>query len=192
MTSGASSGSTVATAASSTKYLLENLSRLLAVDRTKEIAEAVDILTSAKKLFVYGVGRSGLAARAFAMRMVQLGIDCYFIGETITPVVSDGDAVLIVSNTGSTMSAIQVANIARRVGAKVISVTGVRSSKLAHASNVVLFLQANGDGTQARLAPLGTLFEDATVLLLDGVVAQVMERLGQTEADMRGRHAIMV
>jgi len=36
------------------------------------------------------------------------------------------------------------------------------------------------------------LFEDATVLLLDGVVAQIMERLGQTEADMRGRHAIMV
>ena len=26
----------------------------------------------------------------------------------------------------------------------------------------------------------------------DRLVAQVMERLGQTEADMRGRHAIMV
>ena len=106
----------VGTAAASAAYLLENLTKILAVDRSKEIVESVTILTSAKKLFVYGVGRSGLAARAFAMRMVQLGIDCYFIGETITPVVSDGDAVLIVSNTGSTMSAIQVANIARRVG----------------------------------------------------------------------------
>ncbi|TLZ74008.1 MAG: SIS domain-containing protein, partial [Methanobacteriota archaeon] len=173
-------------------YLLENLARILAVERSKEIGESVDILTSAKKLFVYGVGRSGLAARAFAMRMVQLGIDCYFIGETITPVVSDGDAVLIVSNTGSTMSAIQVANIARRVGAKVISVTGHRTSKLGHASNVVLLIHADEAIAQARLAPLGTLFEDATVLLLDGLVAQVMERLGQTEADMRGRHAIMV
>jgi len=180
------------TAAASAAYLIENLTKILAVDRSKEILEAVAILTSAKKLFVYGVGRSGLAARAFAMRMVQLGIDCYFIGETITPVVSDGDAVLIVSNTGSTMSAIQVANIARRVGAKVISVTGHSSSKLAHASNVVLLIQANGDPIQSRLAPLSTLFEDATVVLLDGVVAQVMETLGQTEADMRGRHAIMV
>jgi len=180
------------TAAASTAFLIENLAKILAVDRSREIAEAVGILTSAKKLFVYGVGRSGLAARAFAMRMVQLGIDCYFIGETITPVVSDGDAVLIVSNTGSTMSAIQVANIARRVGAKVISVTGHPTSKLAHASNVVLLIQSNGSSPQSRLAPLSTLFEDATVLLLDGVVAQVMERLGQTEADMRGRHAIMV
>src|SRR5439155_1240266 len=108
------------TAVASTAYLLDHLAKILSIDRSKEIAEAVAILTSAKKLFVYGVGRSGLAARAFAMRMVQLGIDCYFIGETITPVVGDGDAVLIVSNTGSTMSAIQVANIARRVVAVVV------------------------------------------------------------------------
>jgi 6-phospho-3-hexuloisomerase len=181
-----------AIASESTSYLLDALRRMLVEDRSKEVGETVEIVTKAKKLFVYGVGRSGLAARAFAMRMVQLGIDCYFIGETITPVVSPGDAVLIVSNTGSTMSALQVANIARRVGAKVVSVTGGRTSKLAHASNVVLCVQEDHDAQRARLAPLGTLFEDATLLLLDGVVAQVMERLGQTEADMRGRHAIMV
>jgi len=184
--------SPVGTAAASAAYLLENLTKILAVDRSKEIVESVTILTSAKKLFVYGVGRSGLAARAFAMRMVQLGIDCYFIGETITPVVGEGDAVLIVSNTGSTMSAIQVVNIARRVGAKVVSVTGSRGSKLSHASNVVLLIQTNGDPARPRLAPLGTLFEDAALILLDGVVAQVMGRLGQTETDMRNRHAIMV
>jgi 6-phospho-3-hexuloisomerase len=71
-------------------------------------------------------------------------------------------------------------------------VTGHPTSKLAHASNVVLLIQTNGGSTQAKLAPLSTLFEDAAVVLLDGVVAQVMGKLGQTEADMRGRHAIMV
>ncbi len=179
-------------AADAYAFLVDNLARMLGNDRSLEINETVDMVVSAKNVFVYGVGRSGLAARAFAMRLVQLGIDCYFIGETITPVVREGDAVLIVSNTGATMSAIQVANIARRVGAKVVSVTGVRGSKLSHASNVVLLLQSNAGGEQSRLAPLGTLFEDACLILLDGIVAQVMERLKQTEADMRGRHAIMV
>jgi 6-phospho-3-hexuloisomerase len=179
-------------AAEAYAYLVENLAHVLGADRAAEIDETVEFVVSAKHVFVYGVGRSGLAARAFAMRLVQLGIDCYFIGETITPVVRDGDAVLIVSNTGATMSAIQVANIARRVGARVISVTGVRGSKLSHASNVVLLLQFNGGPEQPRLAPLGTLFEDACLILLDGIVAQVMERLKQTEADMRARHAIMV
>src|SRR5207245_11341926 len=139
-------------AVASTAYLLDHLAKILSVDRSKEIAEAVGILTPAKKLFVYGVGRSGLAARAFAMRMVQLGIDCYFIGETITPVVCDGDAVLIVSTTGSTLSANQVANIARRVAAKVVSVTGQRTSKLGHASNVVLLIHADEATAQARPA----------------------------------------
>ncbi len=184
--------STNAATADAYAYLLENLGQILKVDRSREIAETVQTVVSAKHVFVYGVGRSGLAARAFAMRLVQLGIDCYFIGETITPVVREGDAVLIVSNTGATTSANQVANIARRVGATVISVTGIRGSKLAHASNIVLLLQTNGGPQQARLAPLGTLFEDACLILLDGIVAQVMERLEQTEADMRARHAIMV
>jgi 6-phospho-3-hexuloisomerase len=183
---------TESAAADACAFLLEHLGKVLGVDRSREIAETVEIVAAAKHVFVYGVGRSGLAARAFAMRLVQLGIDCYFIGETITPVVHDGDAVLIVSNTGETMSAIQVANIARRVGAKVVSVTGVRGSKLSHASNIVLLLQANGGLEQSRLAPLGTLFEDTCFILLDGIVAQVMRRLGQTEADMRARHAIMV
>ncbi len=173
-------------------FLLENLRHVLSADRSREIAETVDTVVSAKHVFVYGVGRSGLAARAFAMRLVQLGIDCYFIGETITPVVHEGDAVLVVSNTGATMSANQVANIARRVGAKVISVNGIRGSKLSHASNTVLLIQTNGGPEQSRLAPLGTMFEDACLILLDGIVAQVMERLQQTEADMRARHAIMV
>ncbi|OGS48493.1 MAG: hypothetical protein A3K68_07940 [Euryarchaeota archaeon RBG_16_68_13] len=176
----------------SSRYILESLSHILSQDRMSDLQQASEILVTGRKLFVYGVGRSGLAARAFAMRLVQLGLECFFIGETITPFVGDGDAVLIVSNTGSTMSAIQVANIARRVGAKVISVTGHPTSKLAHASNVVLLIQTEPDPERPRLAPLGTLFEVACLILLDGLVAQIMERIGQTEADMRGRHAIMV
>jgi len=126
------------------------------------------------------------------MRLVQLGIECFFIGETITPIVESGDCVLIVSNTGATMSAIQTANIARRVGASVVSLTGSRTSKLAHASNVVVQIRENGRPEAAKHAPLGTLFEDAALVLLDGMVALVMERLGETEQTMRARHAIMV
>src|SRR2546422_5632989 len=55
-------------------------------------------------LFPYTTLFRSLAARAFAMRMVQLGIDCYFIGETITPVVSDGDAVRSEEHTSELQS----------------------------------------------------------------------------------------
>jgi len=175
-----------------TSFILDAVANILSEDRSAEIHESLDLLVKAPKIFVYGVGRSGLVARAFAMRLVQLGLKCFFIGETITPIVEAGDCVLIVSNTGATMSAVSTANIARRVGASVVGVTGNRTSKLAHASNVVIQVRENNRPESAKYAPLSTLFEIATLVLLDGVVAQVMETLGENEQTMRARHAIMV
>jgi len=180
------------TAQAASGFVLEKIGKMLSDDRSAEISAAVDHVVKAPKVFVYGVGRSGLVARAIAMRFVQAGLEAYFIGETITPIVEPKDCVLIVSNTGATMSAVQTANIARRVGASVVSVTANRTSKLAHASNVVIAIREEPDSNTGVFAPLGTLFEDAALILLDGLVAEVMERLGETEATMRARHAIMV
>ncbi len=152
----------------------------------------VDHILMAKKIFIYGVGRSGLIAKAFAIRLVQMGLEVFFVGETITPIVEEGNLVLIVSYTGETMSAIQTANIVRRVGAKVITITATPHSKLAGASNLVIHLQPPKDEEKKRLAPLGTIFEDATLIYLDSIVALLMEKLGQSEGSMRKRHAIWV
>ena len=130
--------------------------------------------------------------KAFAMRMVQLGLRVFFIGETITPIVEPSDVAVIVSRTGETMSAIQTANIVRRIGGHVIAVTARDGSKLAKASSLVLTIEEPRDREKGQHAPLGTLFEESTFLLLDVLISLLMEKLGQTEADMRGRHAIMV
>ncbi len=158
----------------------------------EETAKFVDHILAARKIFIYGVGRSGLIAKAFAIRLVQMGLEVFFVGETITPIVEEGNVVLIVSYTGETMSAIQTANIVRRVGAKVITITATPHSKLAGASNLVITMQLPKDDEKKRLAPLGTVFEDATLIYLDSIVAMLMEKLGQSEGSMRKRHAIWV
>ena len=152
----------------------------------------VDTILGSRKIFLYGVGRSGLIAKAFAIRLVQMGLEVFFVGETITPIVEEGNAVIIVSYTGETMSAIQTANIVRRVGAKVVTITANIHSKLASASNLVILLKPPKDDEKKRLAPLGTLFEQATMVFLDSIVAQLMEKLGQSEGSMRKRHPIWV
>ncbi len=152
----------------------------------------VDMIISSPRIFIYGVGRSGLIAKAFAIRLVQMGLEVYFVGETVTPIVEEGHLVIIVSHTGETMSCIQTANIVRRVGARVIAITSDDHSKLATASNLIIRIKPKKDEERKRLAPLGTLFEDATLIYLDGIVAQIMEKLGQSEGSMRRRHAIWV
>jgi len=175
----------------STEYIVKMIARTLE-NEVEGTDEFIDAIIGARKIFIYGVGRSGLIAKAFAIRLVQMGLEVYFVGETVTPIVEEGHLVVIVSHTGETMSAIQTANIVRRVGARVITVTANAHSKLASASNVVILIHPPKDDDRRRLAPLGTLFEDATLIYLDGIVAGLMEKLGQGEGSMRKRHAIWV
>ncbi|MBI5001106.1 MAG: SIS domain-containing protein [Euryarchaeota archaeon] len=152
----------------------------------------VETLLRAKRVFVYGVGRSGLVAQIFSVRLVQLGIDTHFVGDATTPILRADDFVLVVSGTGSTMSAIQTANIAGRVGASVAAITTSKSSKLAHAAGQVITIKVEEDGKRARYAPLGTIFEIGAMVFLDTVITDLMARLGQDESAMKSRHAIWV
>ena len=176
----------------SVNYITDTLAHVLSENKADQINEFIDYILNAKKVFVYGVGRSGHVGKGFAMRLVQLGLKAYFIGETVTPIVESGDVALILSNTGETMSAIQTGNIVRRVGAKVIVVTSYKKSKLAHLANIVVCIPIKEEERRTSLAPLGTLFEDSSMIFLDGIVSELMQKLGETEESMRSRHAIMV
>lgn len=174
-------------------YLLENMEKILKnYDGLNEVAETVESLLKADKVFVYGVGRSGMVGRAFAMRLVQLGLRSYFIGESTTPIVTPQDLVVIISKTGETYSALQTANIVRRVGTKLIVITGKRGSKLTHAGNIVHYLTLTTNERKPDIAPLGTLFEITALLLFDCIIAELMDRMGENEDTMRARHAIWV
>jgi 6-phospho-3-hexuloisomerase len=176
----------------SLQYILKEMQDALVRIDPKAVEEAIATLAAAKKIFIYGVGRSGLVGQAFAVRLVQMGFDVHFVGDMTTPFVDETDAVIIVSNTGETMSAVQTANIVRRVGAKVISVTSNPNSKLGHASNIILEVGQAKDEQKKKYAPLGTIFEDAALVLFDSLVPVIMERMDQNEASLRRRHAIWV
>jgi 6-phospho 3-hexuloisomerase len=165
-----------------------------ALERVDAVAvdHAVEILGSARQTFVYGAGRSGIIGRAFAMRLVQTGLRAYVIGESVTPIVSPGDAVFILSGQGESYSSIQTANIVRREGANLIVLTARPTSKLAHTATLLLAVEFPENGDRPRYAPLGTLFESASLRLTDAIIAELMAMRGESEATMRRRHAIIV
>lgn len=156
------------------------------------VVRATELLLRAPAIFLYGAGRSGIIGRAFAMRLVQIGLSAYVIGESVTPIVRRGDAVFILSGRGESYSSIQVANIVRREGAELVVLTGRATSKLAHTATVLLDLSLPETSERAELAPLGTLFESASLRLTDALIAELMHRRNETEESMRRRHAIMV
>jgi 6-phospho 3-hexuloisomerase len=167
-----------------------------------QVEAFVQSLMNAKRVFVLGAGRSGLVARAFAMRLMHLGMDVYVVGETITPAIRDGDVVVAISGSGETDLVVGAASIAKKVGAKIAVVTSFPDSRLGKMADVVVvlpgrtrtetiseYVERELAGEHASLAPLGTLFEISASVFLDGVIAALMNKLNKKEKDLKERHA---
>lgn len=174
------------------RYVGQRVDAALARIDPAILARVIDLLDHAPAIFVYGAGRSGIIGRAFAMRLVQTGLRAYVIGESVTPIVKRGDTVFILSGGGESYSSMQTANIVRREGAELVVVTAHARSKLAHTATALVALEFPDDAERPRFAPLGTLFESASLRLTDALVAESMRTRGETEESMRRRHAIMV
>ena len=171
-------------------------------DVEKGIDMILDSLNDSKKILVVGAGRSGLAAKAFAMRLMHLGFNVYVFGETITPALGDGDLIISISGSGITKIVVTASSAAKDVKARILAITSHADSPLAKLSDHIIIIPgrtkmaAEEDytirqilGEHEPLAPLGTLFEITLNIFLDSVIAELMQRLGKTEQDLKKRHA---
>src|SRR5512136_2920539 len=145
---------------------------------TKEDIKKINhLFFKAKRIFVYGAGRSGLVSKAFAIRLVHLGFQTFVIGETIGAPVKKGDLVFIVSGSGETIPAVMTAEIAKNLGVKLVVITGKKTSRITKFANISIILAADcAEKEQKQFAPLGTLFEASAWILLDGIIAELMRQ----------------
>ncbi|RLF30589.1 MAG: hypothetical protein DRJ99_02085, partial [Thermoplasmata archaeon] len=104
-------------------YMQSKIKDILSEISDEDIDNIKKFFLNADRIFVYGAGRSGLVAKAFAIRLVHLGFQTFVIGETITAPVRKGDLVVIVSGSGETIPSKMTAEIARNIGAKLVSIT---------------------------------------------------------------------
>ncbi len=169
-----------------------------AIHAMTKVIEEVD------NIYIMGVGRSGLVAKAFAMRLMHLGLNVYVVGETITPAISDKDCLISISGSGETSYIISTTGVAKDIGAKLISITSYPDSTLAKRSDVVVQLSGRTkidveknytrrqiSGLHQSLSPMGTIFEISALIFLDSIIAQLMHELGQTEKDLKARHTVL-
>lgn len=172
---------------------------------SRELENFVKALLGRTRIFVMGAGRSGLVARAFAMRLMHLGFTVYVVGETTTPALGPKDTVVAITGSGRTRSIQELGRTAREIGATLALVTSRRDSPLAEIASTTLVVKGPPSenptaadyekrqlkGEYRSLAPMGTLFETAAMVVLDGVIAHLMERKGVTERELRERHAVL-
>ena len=181
---------------------IESASELLDEDI---IHEFLDLLTESKNVFVMGAGRSGLVAKAFAMRLVHLGISAYVVGETISPAIYKEDCILAISGSGETKTIVSAVDIAKKRGSKALALTSYPESSIGKLADCVMlvkgrtkidtddgdYIKRQIDGNYTSLTPLGTAFELTSLIFLDGLIAELMQKMGKTEDDLKYRHTVL-
>lgn len=163
----------------------------LAAGHDEPLAAAI---LEANRIFVAGAGRSGLVLKGFAMRLMHLGFQVHVVGETTTPSITPDDLLLIGSGSGATGTLVVVADEARRVGARVALITIRADSPIGQMAQIALTIPASTPkvasphGPQS-IQPMGSLFEQAMFLILDGLVLRLMTRLNTDSKTMFINHA---
>jgi 6-phospho-3-hexuloisomerase len=165
--------------------VLKDLERILLAVPEGDTRRFVEAIRDAKRVFMYGLGRSGLVARMFGMRLVHLGRDATIVGDTTTPAIRKGDLLIPCSRSGRSPILHHVIRLAHREGARVAAVVGTPE---ALKSDLVIRLPLEVAQAE-KPQPMGSLFEQALLLYLDHVVLLLMSELNKTVEDMERIHS---
>ena len=154
--------------------------------------KAVDLILQCKgKVVVSGMGKSGLICKKIASTLTSTGTPALFLhpAEGIhgdLGVLVKNDIVVAVSNSGETDELSKIIPLVKRMGIKLISVTGNTSSTLARAGDVVLDIGVREEACPLGLAP--TASTTSTLAMGDALAVALLERRGFTKEDFAFVH----
>ncbi|MGN1031111.1 MAG: 6-phospho-3-hexuloisomerase [Butyricicoccaceae bacterium] len=167
---------------------LETSANQLTADSIDEIIRKV---RSHDRIFVYGTGRSGLMLKAFAMRLMQIGLNSYVVGETTTPSVQKGDLLVVASASGETGSVCMTAQSALKQGVDLVVISSNPDSTLGKIQkpDIVIESATKFSNSAASIQPLGSLFEQMLLVVFDTIILKMSQEEQGANEDMARRHA---
>lgn len=172
--------------------ILEENERLATQLDFNQLALLIPYIQQADRIFMVGAGRSGLALRAAAMRLMHFGLTVFVAGETTTPAIRKGDLLIAASGSGTTSTIVKAAEKAAGAGAIVVCISTTADSPLARLSSAITILPAaqkedHGKSISAQYA--GSLFEQALLLITDAVFQTLWDADGTPAEELWKRHA---
>jgi RpiR family carbohydrate utilization transcriptional regulator len=148
------------------------------------LAEAGRRSGQGARIEFYGVGNSGIVAQDAQHKFFRLGVTAHAVSDSHIQVMSatmlkPGDVAVVISNSGRSRDLLDVADIARRRGATVISITA-SGSPLAldsrHSSSHSILLAADHPEDADRYSPMVSRL--LHLMIIDILTTGVALRLG--------------
>jgi arabinose-5-phosphate isomerase len=163
------------------------------VDRINaDFERAVQLLFECRgRVIVTGMGKSGLICRKIAATFSSTGTSAWFLhpAEAIhgdLGAIRDDDVVVAVSYSGETEELIRLLESIRRIGARLIALTGDPSSTLARAADVILHCGIAKEACPMNLVP--TASTTAALAMGDALAMMLLVRKGFREEQFASLH----
>lgn len=157
---------------------VENLASRL----DEKFAEAVELLSEIKsRVIVTGMGKSGLVGRKIAATLSSCGTPAIFVhpaeaGHGDLGMILNEDVVIAISYSGETKEIHELLEFVKRVGVKLISITGDKNSRLAKYSDIVLEAKVEKEAEPNGLVP--TASSTASLAIGDALAIALMKKKG--------------
>lgn len=143
------------------------------------------------RVIVTGMGKSGHIANKLAATLASTGTPAFYVhpGEAShgdMGMITHQDAVIALSNSGSTPEVLTLLPLLKRMGVALISMTGNPDSPLAEAADVHLYAGVDTEACPLDLAP--TSSTTAALVLGDALAIALLEARGFTAEDFAFSH----
>ncbi|MDB5793901.1 MAG: KpsF/GutQ family sugar-phosphate isomerase [Noviherbaspirillum sp.] len=168
------------------------LENRLAANSDNGFVKAVELLLDCPgRVVVSGMGKSGHIARKIAATLASTGTPALFVHPAEAAhgdlgMVTSNDAFVAISNSGETAELLAIVPIIKRMGAKLIAMTGDQASTLAQLANVHLDVHVDKEACPLNLAP--TASTTVTLALGDALAVTLLDARGFQEDDFARSH----
>jgi len=158
----------------------------------EEFDRAVDsLLGCAGRVVVTGMGKSGIVSQKIAATLASTGTPAFFVhpAEAIhgdLGMIVAGDVVLAVSNSGETEELVRLLEVIRRLGARIVAMSGDPGSTLARYADVHLDVGVRREACPLDLVP--TASTTAALAMGDALAVACYEKRGFTARDFARLH----
>jgi arabinose-5-phosphate isomerase len=153
---------------------------------------AVTLLLQCRgRVILTGMGKSGIICRKIAATLTSTGTASLFLhpAEAVhgdLGLIQGDDVVIAISSSGETAEVLRLLETIRRVGAKLVSITGVMSSTLAEAADVSLDCTITEEACPLNLAP--TASTTAALAIGDALAMTLLVAKGFRPEDFANLH----
>jgi arabinose-5-phosphate isomerase len=143
------------------------------------------------RVIVTGMGKSGIICRKIAATLASTGTSAFFLHPAEAThgdlgVIQPNDVLLAISHSGETQEVLRLLEAIRRIGARIIAVTGNPASTLAQTADVALDCQVSEEACPLNLVP--TASTTAALALGDALCMTLLVEKGFREEDFAKIH----